>query len=247
MATVINNLLIGEVGVQPGQTALATTSVYDDLITSGFLNAFANKGYSFKQGDYVWALYDTNGTPTNGIFTVNIVGRNFNLSPLSVADGSIINADIAANAAIAFSKLAALTSGNIIVGSAGNVPTSVPVSGDATLIASGALTIANNAITTVKITDANVTLSKLSAGITPSHVIKFAGRITWSGSGASLTTTVTGVASTDEVVATIRSAPTQAAYIVSATTNTNQVILTLSAANTSNDAVITYEVIRVAS
>ena len=63
---------------------------------------------------------------------------------------SITNAMINASAAIAFSKLAALSSGNILVGSAGNVATSVAMSGDATIIASGALTIANNAVSNAK-------------------------------------------------------------------------------------------------
>lgn len=55
---------------------------------------------------------------------------------------SIVNADIAAAAAIAFSKLASLTSGQILVGSAGNVVTAVAMSGDATIVASGAVTLA---------------------------------------------------------------------------------------------------------
>lgn len=63
---------------------------------------------------------------------------------------SITDALISASAAISFSKLAALTSGNILVGSAGNVATSVAMSGDATIIASGAITIANSAVTNAK-------------------------------------------------------------------------------------------------
>lgn len=72
------------------------------------------------------------------------------------APGSITNTEIAAGAAIAFSKLATLTSGNILVGSAGNVPTSVVMSGDATIIASGAISLANTLLkyTTVAITAA---------------------------------------------------------------------------------------------
>lgn len=56
-------------------------------------------------------------------------------------NASIVNADISASAAIAFSKLAALSSGNIIVGSASNVATSVAVSGDVTLSSAGAATV----------------------------------------------------------------------------------------------------------
>lgn len=63
---------------------------------------------------------------------------------------SILNADISASAAIAFSKLATLTSGNILVGSAGNVATSVAMSGDVAIIASGATTIQNGVVTYAK-------------------------------------------------------------------------------------------------
>ena len=59
---------------------------------------------------------------------------------------SVKNANIASDAAIAFSKLATLTSGNILVGSAGGVATSVAMSGDATIVASGAVTVAANII-----------------------------------------------------------------------------------------------------
>lgn len=108
--------------------------------------------------------------------------------------------------------------------------------------------LASNAVTTVKILNANVTLAKLAAGITPSHVVKFAGKITWSGSGATLATAgLTGVASTDIVQATIQTKPTEAAYLVSAAPTTDTITLVLSAANTSNDAVIAYTVFRAAA
>lgn len=123
------------------------------------------------------------------------------------------------------------------------------LTGDVTATGPGsvAATISANAVTTAKILNANVTLAKLAAGIAPSHVVKFAGKITWSGSGASLATTVTGVLSTDIVVASIQGAPTQAAYLVSAAPTTDTVTLVLSVANTSNNAVISYEVLRAAS
>jgi hypothetical protein len=86
--------------------------------------------------------------PTAVALTGDIAISNTGVS--SIQAGAIVNADINAAAAIDFSKLASLTSGNILVGSAGNVPTSVTMSGDATIIASGALTIANNAVTSAK-------------------------------------------------------------------------------------------------
>ncbi len=65
---------------------------------------------------------------------------------LTATPSTISNSDIDAAAAIAFSKLATLTSGNILVGSAGNVATSVAMSGEATIVASGAVTLANSAV-----------------------------------------------------------------------------------------------------
>lgn len=79
-----------------------------------------------------------------------------NLLSASIIAGSVLNSHIASNAAIDFSKLAALASGNILVGSAGNVATSVAVSGEATLSNAGAITLSNAAI-----------LAKVLTGWTP--------------------------------------------------------------------------------
>ena len=73
---------------------------------------------------------------------------------------TIVNADIATGT-IALNKLVDLTSTQIIVGNGSNIPTAVTMSGDATLSNAGALTIANNAVTTVKILDGNVTGPKI--------------------------------------------------------------------------------------
>src|SRR5690606_16465540 len=53
---------------------------------------------------------------------------------------------IDASAAIAFSKLASLTSGNILVGNGSNVATSVAMSGQATIANTGAVTLDNAAV-----------------------------------------------------------------------------------------------------
>lgn len=107
--------------------------------------------------------------------------------------------------------------------------------------------IGTAAVTTAKISDGNVTLAKLAAGITPSHIVKFAGKKTWTGSGASLADTVTGVLATDIVMATIQHAPTQAASLLSTVPSTDTITFTLSTANTSNDAIIAYTVFRAAA
>ncbi len=100
-----------------------------------------------------------------------------------------------------------LADGAMFIGNASNVATAVTMSGDATISNTGALTIANlavspaklaaNAVTTAKILDANVTLAKLAAGITPSHVVKYAGASVQAGGSATVTITVTGMLNTD--------------------------------------------------
>ncbi len=84
---------------------------------------------------------------------------------LTIANLAVNNAKVSATAAIAFSKLATLTDGHILVGSGAGVATDVAVSGDVTLINTGAFTIAALAVTTAKINTAAVTIAKLDPAI----------------------------------------------------------------------------------
>jgi hypothetical protein len=60
-----------------------------------------------------------------------------------------------------------LASTNILVGNGSNIATAVALSGDATIANTGALTISNDAITTVKILNDAITTAKiLDANIT---------------------------------------------------------------------------------
>lgn len=59
---------------------------------------------------------------------------------------NVANGNISASAAIAFSKLAALPSADILVGNGSNVATAVAVSGEATLANTGAVTLSNAAV-----------------------------------------------------------------------------------------------------
>lgn len=141
--------------------------------------------------------------------------------------------------------LVAKTSGQILVGS-GTTVASVAVSGDATLSSAGALTVANNAITTAKILNSNVTLAKLATGITPSHVVKFAGTSpAYGGGGTSTAITVTGAASTDVATAVIR-ASTNAVSIVKAVLTTDTLTVHFSA-DPGAATTVDYSVLRAAA
>ena len=169
-----------------------------------------------------------------------------NTGVTAIGAGVIVNADINAAAAIAFSKLASLATGHILAGNAG-VVTDVTLSGDATIGATGVLTIAANAITTAKILNANVTLAKLAAGITPSAVIKFNGQLTSVGGAASEAFTVTGaVAATDRAFVQVVNNGTGNVTVLEAVVTTDTLTLTFSA-DPQNDTVFNYQLIRVAS
>jgi hypothetical protein len=107
------------------------------------------------------------GTALSGDITVNSSGV------VAISSGVIVNADISGSAAIAYGKLAALPAGQIIVGSAANVPTAVAMSGDVTISSSGVTTIGSGKVTDAmlagsisptKITGTAMTVSGFAAG-----------------------------------------------------------------------------------
>jgi len=63
-----------------------------------------------------------------------------------ILDGTVGNTEINASAAIAHSKLASLTAGNILLGNASNVPTSTAVTGDITISNAGVTAISAGVI-----------------------------------------------------------------------------------------------------
>jgi len=81
-----------------------------------------------------------------------------------VADSAVTTAKIADDA-VTLAKMEGQTDGKILIGDTAKGMTANVISGDATMIKGGVLTIANNAITTAKITDANVTVEKCEADL----------------------------------------------------------------------------------
>lgn len=93
-----------------------------------------------------------NGSDIQGSISVadtSTIDLTFSSNTLSadIIAGSITNSMINAAAAIAFSKLEALASGNILVGSAGNVATSLAMTGDITITNAGVTAIGTNKVT----------------------------------------------------------------------------------------------------
>jgi hypothetical protein len=128
------------------QTALnakQNTITNSDSITQGVTNLFLTSAERTK-------LSNTSGTNTGDNAT--------NTTSNTYADGKVADAitdgvtTIAPSQNAVFDALAgklgtALTSANILVGNGSNVATAVAMSGDATLLNTGVLTIANNAVT----------------------------------------------------------------------------------------------------
>lgn len=100
-------------------------------------------------------------------------------------------------------------------------------------------------IAAVDADDAVAVKLNTSSAVGQAQSLVQSGEVTWSGSGATLAEAITGVLATDNVVAVIQSVPTQAAYLAAVdATGADEITFTLSAANTSDDAVIYYQVWR---
>lgn len=146
-------------GVPKGGPAMFSYRADETIATIVAANYFAPAVYDLYVSDLIYIV----GNDAVGMYTVATINRaagtitltaasltgavnTANIVDLAVttgklADGAVTNAKVNAAAGIEFSKLEALASGEIIVGSAGGVPTAVAMSGDATIIASGAITL----------------------------------------------------------------------------------------------------------
>lgn len=152
------NILVGNVSNVATATAVTgdvtidnagVTAIASGVIVNADINASAAIAFS-KLATLSSAniLVGSSGnvatsTAVTGDVTIN------NSGVTAITSGVIVNADINASAAIAYSKLAALSSGNVLVGSGGSVATSVAVSGDLTAANTGAFTVAKIQANTV--------------------------------------------------------------------------------------------------
>ena len=103
------------------------------------------KGKTFLSGQQVTAE-DLNSLLDDAVINNNAITNS------KIADGAVDNLAVSGTAAIDFSKLASLSTGQVLAGNEGT-PTATTLSADVTIAADGAVTVADNAITPAKMED----------------------------------------------------------------------------------------------
>jgi hypothetical protein len=141
-----------------GVTAIGSGVIVDADIDASAAIALSKLATS-TAGNII--VYNASGVPTAVAETGDITISDTGVT--AIATGVIVNADVNASAAIDYSKLASLTSGNILVGNASNVATSVAMSGDVTITNAGVTAIGSGVIVDADINaSAGIALSKLA-------------------------------------------------------------------------------------
>ncbi len=132
-----------------------------DLSLAGNILSLTNDGTTVDLSSF--ANTDAQDLSWNGNKIQISNGGDINLSATPPATGEVLTWDNT-NSRWDASAIPApsLTNANIFVGNAGGTATGVPMTGDATIDNAGALTIANNAVTTPKILDGAVTTAKIA-------------------------------------------------------------------------------------
>lgn len=224
----INTYPTGLVDVNPAILYINTNDTIATVTAAGYLNKAVQQG--FVVNEYMKALVATKASPNATVVTVSWfdVSKSGDNWSLTASNEQLL-----------------LPSAQLFVGNASGIAQARSLSGDATISNTGVLTIANNAITTAKILDANVTLAKLAAGITPSHIIKFAGKENNGGGSATIAITVTGALATDIAFAQVE-ASTNDVSVQKVTPSADTVTVLLSG-DPGAATVISYEVLRAAA
>lgn len=149
------------------------TDLTGDVTASGPGSAVATIGANkvtdakFRQSAAL-TVVGRSANSTGNVADISAGTDNFVLrrSGTTLGFGLLVNANIDAAAAIAFSKLASLTSANILVGSAGNVATAVAMSGDATISNVGVITLSTGKAFSSEILNLGLSASVGSSALT---------------------------------------------------------------------------------
>jgi hypothetical protein len=177
---------ISSLNIDGGTDIGAALSDVDLFIVDDGANGTNRKAAATRISDYTFGK-------VNGDITIASNGT------AAIGSGVIVNADINASAAIAYSKLATLTAGNILLGNASNVPTSTAVTGDVTIDSTGVTAIGSGVIVNADINaSAAIADSKLATISTAGKVSGTAitsGALSTSGSIATTSTLAVGQSS----------------------------------------------------
>lgn len=141
--------------------AVTSAKILDGTIVNADINASAAIAHSklanITAGQVL--LGNASNVPTatalSGDVTVNSSGVT------AIGSGVIVDADVNASAAIAYSKLASMTGGSVLLGNASNVPTVTALTGDVTVSNAGVTAIGAGVIVTADIANSQVTYAKI--------------------------------------------------------------------------------------
>jgi hypothetical protein len=111
----------------------------------------------------------------------------------NIINGTIVDADINASAAIALAKLANVTAGSVVIGNSSNVPTATAITGDATLDSAGVLTLSGSGASAG-------TINNSSTEVTP-ITIDAKGRVIATGSPVTIAPRFSSIANTPTTLA----------------------------------------------
>ena len=168
--------------ITPADADITLVNTTDGTISNANVNALAAIDFSKLALLSSANILVGNGSAiaTSVAMTGDIAIDNTGLT--SIVSGVIVNDDINASAAIDFSKLASLTSANILVGDGSNVATSVTMTGDITISNFGVTSIGTGVIINADVNaSAAIEFSKLES-LTSANILV--------GSGANVATSV---------------------------------------------------------
>jgi hypothetical protein len=138
------------------------------------------------------------------------------------------------------------TEGDLIIGDSSGDATRLALGSTGLPLVAGASTASYAALGAAGLAAGAVTLAKLASGVAPSHVVKYAGKYTTTGGSATEAQTLSGVAATDIVIATLQDAGVSPETILTAKPTLNTITYVFSG-DPSTDHVVSYMVLRAAS